>query len=126
MHLGYSYHFLKTSYSLGEQVHEVVGCGGVRAEGRAHDVAGRVTPTLVPVVGTVRGQRGRDGLSVNYLTWGRKEGIYYFLPIECELIPSMIFSFSIKFDMSREYCVVYQPTGGEYCVVYHYQPKKIT
>ncbi len=45
-----------------QEIHEIGGRRRVRAERRRHDVARRVSPALVPVVGAVGGQGGGERL----------------------------------------------------------------
>ncbi len=49
----------------GQELHEVVGRGGVGPQRWSHDVGGGVAPAAVPVVRAVGGQRRRDRLAVH-------------------------------------------------------------
>lgn len=54
---------------LGKKIHQVAWGGGVRPEGRAHHVTGSMPPALVPVVGSISAQTGRNRLPKDNLTY---------------------------------------------------------
>ena len=61
--------WLKASYSLCQQIHEIVWCRGITAQRRAHHMTSRMTPALVEHVSAVRAQASSNGLSKDHLTW---------------------------------------------------------
>ena len=53
---------------LGQEGHEVARGGGVRAKWRTHHMSCSMSPTFVPVVGSIRPQTGSNGLSKHHMT----------------------------------------------------------